>query len=118
MATINNAKQFGFISIHAPREGSDMIRLMMLEIAARFLSTLPVRGATIHDTERFPKRTISIHAPREGSDRDYSNTTTINEGISIHAPREGSDAVALPAELRRHISIHAPREGSDGGYRI
>ena len=69
-ATLGLRLLFGheLISIHAPREGSDICRCC----AASW----------------FP---ISIHAPREGSDfkRDYSNTTTIN--ISIHAPREGSD---------------------------
>ena len=56
------------ISIHAPREGSDL-RLL--------LAVVPVE--------------ISIHAPREGSDpRDLSGHR-FQSPISIHAPREGSD---------------------------
>ena len=56
------------ISIHAPREGSDLA-----------LSTSP------YDTG------ISIHAPREGSDR-AAETGRPRRPISIHAPREGSDS--------------------------
>ena len=59
------------ISIHAPREGSDMY----LTFSKKAL------------------KSISIHAPREGSDcvRDHRS----GQGrISIHAPREGSDAAA------------------------
>ena len=55
------------ISIHAPREGSD---LQALYEAA--------------DDE------ISIHAPREGSDRG-AGRLALAVPISIHAPREGSD---------------------------
>ena len=40
------AEQQGFISIHAPREGSDCDRFSGPCIPLRFLSTLPVRGAT------------------------------------------------------------------------
>ena len=57
-----------WISIHAPREGSDPISLMMSVSAFRFQSTLPVRGATPKMFETFQRHKISIHAPREGSD--------------------------------------------------
>ena len=81
----------GQISIHAPREGSD---------------SLPVLSGIryVH---------ISIHAPREGSDECGA------QGghrclISIHAPREGSDAAKGQGHrFHKPISIHAPREGSD-----
>ena len=83
--------QFGPISIHAPREGSDPmsgskrwastnfyprsprgerrnpiagLRLMLI-----FLSTLPARGATPAFPVPVVGNFISIHAPREGSDR-------------------------------------------------
>ena len=57
------------ISIHAPREGSD--------IETGYVAFLP---------------SISIHAPREGSDAD-KHYMTLNITISIHAPREGSDSL-------------------------
>ena len=62
---------FFFISIHAPREGSDQ------------------RGRSRH----VPKK-ISIHAPREGSDPPVSGVATAGVRISIHAPREGSDTAS------------------------
>ena len=57
-----------YISIHAPREGSDF----------------GVFIALYHHL-------ISIHAPREGSDGILYVFRAFNNFISIHAPREGSD---------------------------
>ena len=102
----------GGISIHAPREGSDAVVILV-----------------------FHHLLISIHAPREGSDAVQAPSARIRQ-ISIHAPREGSDGVCesirknirlfqstLPARgatidsttgvRLSSISIHAPREGSD-----
>ena len=59
-----------FISIHAPREGSD------IHVATVRLSLV-----------------ISIHAPREGSDYLSGRLQLASQPISIHAPREGSDLV-------------------------
>ena len=56
------------ISIHAPREGSDPASYGKSAYISRFLSTLPVRGATRTVPSALPMQTISIHAPREGSD--------------------------------------------------
>ena len=124
------------ISIHAPREGSDVLSSEWIQEGKEFLSTLPARGATqpfdsvdelggyfyprsprgerrkMHDyfTSCLP---ISIHAPREGSDALCGPLYPVVP-ISIHAPREGSDGVDLLGLLGRvRISIHAPREGSD-----
>ena len=57
------------ISIHAPREGSDLPILVNRRFLIKFQSTLPVGGATggHADGANGPMR-ISIHAPREGSD--------------------------------------------------
>ena len=77
------------ISIHAPREGSDI----QLRIVAH-------------------ERHISIHAPREGSDGIPTRRSCRQSSISIHAPREGSDRVPAGMYQRQvSISIHAPREG-------
>ena len=101
------------ISIHAPRERSDILKF------------------EYNDME-----SISIHAPRERSDASNSNTNVSMMGISIHAPRERSDlhmglltkipqgfqstllvrgATGLDKAHRivLQISIHAPRERSD-----
>ena len=61
------------------------------EAKVRFLSTLPVRGATDALRAEHRLRRISIHAPREGSDKTASRGY-LSQAISIHAPREGSDS--------------------------
>ena len=80
----------GRISIHAPREGSDVFSYGDIELfhdfyprsprgerrnamddmggISSFLSTLPARGATYSMGTALSTRAISIHAPREGSD--------------------------------------------------
>ena len=78
------------ISIHAPREGSDLTIRDGFHLLAIFQSTLPVRGATVIVVFKCVDLVISIHAPREGSD-DMAEEIARIVGISIHAPREGSD---------------------------
>ena len=78
------------ISIHAPREGSDVVGEVVRKLGndfyprsprgerrtpksiwtpgSLFLSTLPARGATDEDAAVTILNGISIHAPREGSD--------------------------------------------------
>ena len=58
------------ISIHAPREGGDLLDLSL--------------------TGRSHFR-ISIHAPREGGDNTEKKALADTVKISIHAPREGGD---------------------------
>ena len=57
------------ISIHAPRGGSDSRLTFPTQISLLFQSTLPVGGATLHDTNQPCSACISIHAPRGGSDQ-------------------------------------------------
>ncbi len=57
------------ISIHAPREGSDLRIFVYRVIRVGFQSTLPARGATSARVLDNGVAVISIHAPREGSDR-------------------------------------------------
>ena len=82
------------ISIHAPREGGDLLVRLFSSLILLFQSTPPARGATnllqlllIHRINFNPrpprggrlnqlklfnnKFLISIHAPREGGDRSY-----------------------------------------------
>ena len=61
-----------------------------------FLSTLPVRGATLTYPMTGEHFSISIHAPREGSDQ-IDAIYNLLANISIHAPREGSDPTPPPA---------------------
>ena len=74
------------ISIHAPREGSDLHNGLTYRTDTGFQSTLPVRGAT----ELMYKNGVSIH-------------------ISIHAPREGSDPDLLgPSNLLGYFNPRSP----------
>ena len=57
-----------YISIHAPRVGSDDWSQESIQDILGFQSTLPVWGATMPYTSRHGKPCISIHAPRVGSD--------------------------------------------------
>ena len=125
-----------WISIHAPREGSDRSIPVWESMIYLFLSTLPARGATLtkylflwYNSDFYPR------SPR-GERPDIPPAQQMYPGISIHAPREGSDAARsiwiylmgdfYPRSPRGErlsmyfcclfdgaISIHAPREGSD-----
>ena len=68
--------QLCMISIHAPREGSDRRTRPPAPPAAPFLSTLPVRGATLVGKRWTNNSPISIHAPREGSDSSGTRHAT------------------------------------------
>ena len=83
-----------WISIHAPRTGSDVPLSARTPGARGFQSTLPARGATLSCTALRHISFISIHAPRTGSDTAFLLVLHAHiTQISIHAPRTGSDAV-------------------------
>ena len=102
-----------FISIHAPREGSDLFELAFGDQCAEFLSTLPARGATAGQQVAIYQFVISIHAPREGSDRPCRGLVLRAREISIHAPREGSDrTVFLSGSLMHTFLSTLPARGA------
>ena len=78
------------ISIHAPREGSDLFPALLILVMFIFQSTLPVRGATC------------IPCP-------------VRDDILFQStlPVRGATLLVLLCQDLRLISIHAPREGSD-----
>ena len=78
------------ISIHAAREGGDLLYFDCFLHSWLFQSTPPVKAAT--------------------SSRVRSTVSYI---ISIHAAREGGDPVIIHISLKFFISIHAAREGGD-----
>ena len=79
------------ISIHAPREGSDLNA-----------------GGTICGAG------ISIHAPREGSDRTVARVVdSIRPYFYPRSPRGERQEDNTMKKYNKSISIHAPREGSD-----
>ena len=126
---------FPFISIHAPRTGSDRTGNTQVKARFGFQSTLPARGATRQFHADAQRDSISIHAPRTGSDTSggafrallsrFQSTLPARGAtrarhalrrtwqISIHAPRTGSDPATNNCQGVAHISIHAPRTGSD-----
>ena len=82
---------FVTISIHAPREGGDVIQ-----------------AASAVRLPNFNPR------PPRGGRLGLKTVVAGSIGISIHAPREGGDFVTLITKCRHYvISIHAPREGGD-----
>ena len=84
-----------YISIHAPREGSDVRHV------ARLLRS----------------STISIHAPREGSD-GRNPVQRQHQKISIHAPREGSDWMPWLKSIVAQIFLSTlPVRGATDGIR-
>ena len=61
------------ISIHAPREGGDLMQLCHMILRLEFQSTPPVKAATHrHNVAQCIIRSISIHAAREGGDPPVS----------------------------------------------
>ena len=79
------------ISIHAPREGSDLFG----------------------PGESHPRRRISIHAPREGSDLRPCYIGMGRRDFYPRSPRGERLVVVIQQLGVTAISIHAPREGSD-----
>ena len=80
-----------WISIHAPREGSDLVRILIKRHTG-----------------------ISIHAPREGSDHNIRFTILITlQQFQSTLPVRGATSQRPNDRQTLHISIHAPREGSD-----
>ena len=107
------------------------------QLAWKFQSTHPLRGATIHVMQTKSPLFISIHAPLAGCDPPRRGDTQ-TRGISIHAPLAGCDRSSIrnsppyrdfnprtPCGVRprvysntyrkSRISIHAPLAGCDGG---
>ena len=101
------------ISIHAPREGSDVTVANRLTDRQNFYPRSP-RGE--RQAQRTPVLFLRYFYPRSprGERRLHHRAVDELTIISIHAPREGSDPNAFTAaSTSSAISIHAPREGSD-----
>ena len=102
------------ISIHAPRAGGDILRVMLPLPSSVFQSTPPVRGATesYHPYRKIPR--ISIHAPRAGGDVDHGRLRRQPRNNFNPRPPCGGRHTPLGRKGgKRNISIHAPRAGGD-----
>ena len=102
------------ISIHAPREGSDVLISMMRSDIVRFQSTLPARGATgLWITWTATNNNFNPRSPR-GERRYLHGCGRPVGGFQSTLPARGATKNERHNRDRNHISIHAPREGSDG----
>ena len=128
--------RFLSVSIHAPREGCDLIKPPYSVCVNSFNSRTPGGVRRILLLLIFLTLIVSIHAPREGCDYVPRACVPAPQAVSIHAPREGCDLILshsiecsrcfnsrTPGGVRRvarpislvitKVSIHAPREGCD-----
>ena len=123
------------ISIHAPREGSDLGHAGVVGQQAIFLSTLPARGATDKyvpfDTgtlflSTLPARgatasygkgkeylTFLSTLPARGATHRLGGLSSYGRYFYPRSPRGERRRVLLRLSHSFEISIHAPREGSD-----
>ena len=128
------------VSIHAPREGCDLLLVVMafarclcfnsrtpggvrpatqatFSRASRFQFTHPGRGATIGQTKPQVPYDVSIHAPREGCDGRMCVYISPPRRFNSRTPG-GVRRVRSLIILTTIVSIHAPREGCDGTFEV
>ena len=79
------------ISIHAPRAGSDSAGMKLRALRGKFQSTLPVRGATVPLSARHLSATYFNPRSPCGERLSWPARDIDVVRISIHAPRAGSD---------------------------
>ena len=124
------------VSIHAPREGCDVLSASSPPSTPRFQFTHPGRGATTTYARGTKLQSVSIHAPREGCDlADFRRRIAARKFQFTHPGRGATRAmilactpcisfnsrtpggVRLPSHytqlITAAVSIHAPREGCD-----
>ena len=105
------------ISIHAPREGSDLLVAGAGTVLAIFLSTLPARGATASVDQVGQMAGISIHAPREGSDGQRRSGRPDGWYFYPRSPRgERHDQLNKAAQALKFLST-LPARGATAGYK-
>jgi len=124
-----------FVSIHAPRVGSDAPSLPARAVPVGFNPRSPCGERRLANLPPVRLREVSIHAPRVGSDAtrrtatvgSYSFQSTLPVWGATHgshpAPSPSVFQSTLPvwgatdqthdAKRQRQVSIHAPRVGSD-----
>ena len=77
------------ISIHAPREGGDLLPRSRTERKSAFQSTPPAKGATVDAVLSEGQSAISIHAPREGGDGGNIRFVYDGNDFNPRPPRRG-----------------------------
>ena len=101
------------ISIHAPREGSDVVVASGQTAVTVFQSTLPARGAT-RDRSHGERANAYFNprSPRGERLRLWANVRSAQRFQST-LPARGATGGVYKTDDPRNISSHAPREGSD-----
>ena len=101
------------VSIHAPREGSDVERLLLAGQNLVFQSTPPERGATSF-TWCIQKYTCCFNPrPPRGERHNRNNRNNRNGRFQSTPPERGATRRGRNRLIDDDVSIHAPREGSD-----
>ena len=102
------------ISIHAPREGRDILWGTKLTSTTTFQSTRPARGATRRlKCARRARRYFNPRAPRGARPRNPGDDYKLSAFQSTRPARGATLNKEIFAQ-GTEISIHAPREGRDG----
>ena len=100
------------ISIHAPREGGDLLGIICQMIQLGFQSTPPARGATTVKAGLIWSRVFQSTPPARGATESRHESDDISLFQST-PPARGATAISLLINQTIEISIHAPREGGD-----
>ena len=114
-ATVTATSTWGnaYISIHAPREGSDGLLTLIAGAADRFQSTLPARGATSICSSLMPiPLNFNPRSPR-GERHSSACSVAALRRFQSTLPARGATNIPIIRIAATIISIHAPREGSD-----
>ena len=101
-----------FISIHAPRRGSDAESVLDLVLQLDF-NPRPPQGERPKESPGGISPNLFQSTPPAGGATGVMLPGRMIEMISIHAPRRGSDPRLHQLVPGTIISIHAPRRGSD-----
>ena len=108
------------ISIHAPREGSDVL-LPRSGCSLSYFYPRSPRGERRLDGPQSTQKVVEFLStlPARGATLPFSLGARTSKAISIHAPREGSDLTAEGVALMRRtfLSTLPARGATDGGYR-
>ncbi len=101
-----------YISIHAPRRGSDLRGAVPFHPDGYFNPRSPYEERPIPSSPRSVRSYFNPRSPH-GERQHGGNLPHDMNSISIHTPRMGSDAIRSGLCFAGSISIHTPRMGSD-----
>ena len=103
-----------YISIHAPRTGSDSTVFGFASMYFVFQSTLPARGATYQPALNHQQQRFQSTLPARGA-TTRSRVLSLGRIFQSTLPARGATKYLSKGSKVAIISIHAPRTGSDGG---